>query len=108
VLYPEVKERFAFGAPMSTPSLAEMLAAWRAVTARSEAYLDSLTSDALLTDLPLDGATSGQTCGDALRRITYHYWFHTGEVQAIRQVLGHPRLPDFVGNLESDAPYRPE
>ncbi len=93
---------------MSTPSLSEMLAAWRTVTGRTEAYLDGLTNDTLREDLPLDGAPSGQTRGDALRRITYHYWFHTGEVQAIRQVLGRTGLPDFVGNIESEAPYRPE
>jgi hypothetical protein len=36
----------------------------------------------------------------------YHYWFHIGEILAIRQILGHPRLPEFVGDLEKLAPYR--
>jgi hypothetical protein len=34
-----------------------------------------------------------------LLRVTYHYWFHTGEAHAVRQQLGHPDLPQFVGNM---------
>jgi hypothetical protein len=37
----------------------------------------------------------------------YHYWFHTGEAHAIRQLLGHPDLPQFVGDM-SQAVYCPE
>jgi hypothetical protein len=37
----------------------------------------------------------------------YHYWFHLGEAHAIRQMLGHPDLPQFVGDM-SRAVYRPE
>ena len=37
----------------------------------------------------------------------YHYWFHLGEAYAIRQLLGHPDLPEFVGDM-SEALYRAE
>jgi hypothetical protein len=37
----------------------------------------------------------------------YHHWYHTGEAHAIRQLLGHPDLPQFVGDM-SEALYRPE
>jgi hypothetical protein len=37
----------------------------------------------------------------------YHYWFHLGEAFAIRQLLGHRDLPEFVGDM-SEAVYRPE
>jgi hypothetical protein len=40
--------------------------------------------------------------------MTYHYWFHIGEILAIRQMLGHRRLPEYVGSIEAKAPYRPE
>ena len=40
--------------------------------------------------------------------MTYHYWFHIGEILAIRQILGHPRLPQFVGDIDGRAPYRPD
>ena len=47
------------------------------------------------------------TPGTKLHRTTYHYWFHLGESQAIRQMLGPGRLPDFVGGF-GEAQYRPE
>ena len=108
MLLPEIQEEFYSGAPMSTPSLAAMLKAWRKVTAASDRFLDSLTTEALLVDLPLNGQPSGQSQGSAIRRMTYHYWFHIGEIQAIRQMLGHKRLPIYVGNIEGKAPYRAE
>jgi hypothetical protein len=40
-------------------------------------------------------------------RTIYHYWYHLGEALAIRQVLGHTDLPDFVGNIDDEAPYQP-
>ena len=40
--------------------------------------------------------------------MTFHYWFHIGEIMAIRQMIGAKRLPQYVGALEQNAPYRPE
>jgi len=48
-----------------------------------------LTTRDLTRDLPLDGKPSGQNLGSAIRRMTLHYWFHIGEIQGIRQMLGH-------------------
>jgi hypothetical protein len=42
-----------------------------------------------------------------LMRNLYHYWFHIGEAHAIRQILGHTQLPDFVGDMAA-AIYLPE
>jgi len=42
------------------------------------------------------------------QRVICHCWYHTGENMAIRQLLGHGRLPVFVGNIDDKAPYRPE
>ena len=108
VLYPVLNELFAYGAPMSTPSIQEMLEKWRAVSQSADAYLDTLTSVSLQDELLRDGKPSGQSIGSAMQRITYHYWYHIGEIQAIRQMLGHQGLPEYVGNIEVDAPYRPE
>jgi hypothetical protein len=36
-----------------------------------------------------------------------HYWFHTGQAHAVREMLGHKNLPDFVGDM-SAALYAPE
>jgi hypothetical protein len=107
ILYPQLNELYAFGAPMCTPALAEMAAIWRDVTQAADSYLDTLTSVALAAELLRDGEAVGQSVGSALQRITYHYWFHTGEILAIRQMLGHQDLPEFVGDIETEAPYRP-
>jgi hypothetical protein len=106
--YPQLNVIYAYGAPMSTPSLAESFDIWQRVTAAADPFLDRLTTAALQDELLRDGQAIGQTLGSALHRITYHYWFHNGEIQAIRQVLGHTGLPEYVGDIESEAPYRPE
>ena len=108
ILFPHLNEVFAYGAPMSTPSLKDMIETWHAVTKAADPYLESLTTEILLTELLLNGEAVGQTRGSALRRITYHYWFHTGEVLAIRQMIGGKDLPEYVGDIEGEAPYRPE
>jgi len=108
VLFPQLNELFAYGAPMNTPSFKEMLAIWHTVTKATDPFLDGLTTEGLQSDLPLNGESVGQAVGSAVRRVTYHYWYHIGEMQATRQMLGHKNLPDYVGDLETQAPYRPE
>ncbi|HSK87107.1 MAG TPA: DinB family protein, partial [Anaerolineales bacterium] len=108
LLFPNLNELVGHGMPMSTPSLHEMLEAWHAVTKATDPFLDTLTTERLQSDLPIDGKSSGQTIGSALRRVTYHYWYHIGEIQAVRQMLDHRDLPQYVGDIEAEAPYRPE
>jgi hypothetical protein len=103
---PILDEVAASGGPPSTPSLKEMLGDWKLVTAEADPWLDSLTTAGLLEALPPPG--NARTAGDAIRRTTYHYWFHIGEILAIRQLLGHPHRPEYVGNIEKRAPYRAE
>jgi uncharacterized damage-inducible protein DinB len=95
------------GRPASTPPLDEMWATWRTVTAAADAFLDTLTTAKLETHLEFEGRTLPESIGTVLYRNIYHYWFHTGEAHAIRQMLGHGELPQFVGNM-SGAVYRPE
>src|SRR2546428_11378383 len=83
MLRQDIQDRLASGAPMSTPSLAEMLAAWRTITAAADPFLHKPTTDQLLVDLPPDGQGSGQTPGSAIRRVTYHHWVHIREILAI-------------------------
>ena len=108
MLRDDIQRDFTTGGPMSTPSLVATLAAWRSITKAADPFLDQLTTKKLLVDLPLNGKRSGQTQGSAIRRMTYHYWFHIGEILAIRQQLGEKRLPEYVGSIEAKAPYRPE
>jgi len=108
VPYQLLNQVYAYGAPMVTPSLAESFEMWRSVTAAADAYLDGLTTAGLQAELLNNGQAVGQSVGSALRRITYHYWYHIGEIQAIRQLLGQTGLPEYVGDIETEAPYRPE
>jgi hypothetical protein len=100
---PILNEVAASGGPMTTPSLKAMLKAWGVVTKAADAHLDELDDAAMMQSLP--GTPPRQT-GTAILRVTYHYWFHTGEILAIRQLLDHPRRPEYVGNIDDQAPYR--
>src|SRR5574341_250936 len=108
MLFPKLNEIYAYGAPMSTPTLKDMLDTWHQVTQAADPFLETLATETLQGELLRDGQPVGQSIGSALRRITYHYWFHIGEIQAIRQMLGQANLPEYVGNIETEAPYRPE
>ncbi len=108
LLFPALNVTYAYGAPMSTPSLKETMQIWHTVTQAADPFLDALTTETLQNDLLREGKSVGQTIGSALRRMTYHYWYHIGEIQAIRQMLGHKNLPEYVGDIEKQAPYRPE
>ena len=100
---PEVKQ-FGYGKPLSVPPLIEAWTWWRAVTKAAAPYLDTLTGPALMRRWKKE--SSRETPGTKLHRTTYHYWFHLGESQAVRQMLGHTKLPDFVGSFRT-AVYRP-
>jgi len=106
-IVPDLYPLVAYGKPASTPPLAEMWAAWREITAVTDQYLDTLTPDILQTHFMWKGKPTEESVGTMLQRNLYHYWFHNGEAYAVRQMLGHTNLPDFVGNM-SAAVYRPE
>ena len=107
-LFPELDTDFAYGAPASTPALKEMLAVWRKVTRAADPWLDSLTTEKLQHFVISNGKPTQRMYGNLLQRLIYHYWYHLGENMAIRQQLGHTHLPEFVGNIDRNAPYRPE
>jgi hypothetical protein len=88
--------------------LEEMWTAWRDITRAADTYLETLTPELLQTHLNWEnGQPAAESVGTMLQRNMYHYWFHTGEAAAVRQLLGHTGLPEFVGNMEK-AFYRPE
>lgn len=107
--FPELQELYAYHAPASTPSLRAMLSIWKDVTQAADPWLDSLTSEKLHTPFLLEsGKPSTRIFGSLLLRTIYHYWYHNGENLAIRQMLGHTNLPEFVGNIDRQAAYTPE
>ncbi len=100
-LAPGLFELVGTGKPASTPPLAEMWSAWRTVTAAADEYLDGLAAERLGTFLLRGGRPVPESVGTMLLRNIYHYWFHTGETAAVRQLLGHRDLPEFVGDMSA-------
>ena len=58
-------------------------------------------------DIDREFVSGGPPSSPPLERVLAA-WFHTGENAAIRQLLGHDRLPQFVGGIDRKAPYRPD
>jgi len=121
VPHPTLSKLFGFGRPATKPPLAEMRQLWHDITTAVDPFLDTLTTE-LLEIYPerntqgLEGAAfwsndkilaqssikSNESHGTKILRTTYHYFFHTGEAHAVRQQLGHPDLPYFVGGMPDD------
>lgn len=104
---PGLNELVGYGKPASKPPLKEMWAAWRKVTTEADKYLATLTPNIMQNYLLRDGKPVGESIGTLLMRNIYHYWYHTGEASAVRQMLGHANVPEFVGDM-STAAYKPE
>jgi DinB superfamily len=105
ILMPHVNDIFANGAPACTPTLDEAWKAWHTITEASDSWLDAITTERLQQQVIDEGEPIDVTFGSLLLRVIYHYWYHIGENMAIRQLLGHKDLPEFVGNIDDEAPY---
>ena len=99
-------DALATGRPATTPSLAGMQATWARVVGAADGYLDGLTTADLERPLAHDVRTNRPTAGTQLQYITYHYWSHVGEASAVRQMLGHTDLPEYVGRMPAEAHFR--
>ena len=105
---PQINDLFAYGAPASTPPLHEMWTAWDTITRAADPWLEVLSVEKLQEHVVIDGQPTSYVFGSLQQRVIYHYWYHTGENLAIRQMLGHTDLPEFVGDIDGEAPYRAE
>ena len=108
ILLPELNQQFAYGAPASAPALEEMQNLWQVATRAADIWLETVTTESLLRAYTIPSGEWSTSFGNLLQRVIYHYWYHTGENMAIRQALGHKDLADFVGDIDDEAPYRPE
>lgn len=104
---PHLHALVGYGKPATTPPLDEMWSAWHTVTEAADVYLDTLTIELLESYYQRRGKDISESVGTLLQRVIYHYWYHTGEAMAIRQMLGHSNLPEFVGSFAEKAQYRP-
>ena len=78
------------------------------ITAAVDPWLDQLDVKKLQGTVSREGIPAGVVYGNLLQRVVYHYWYHTGENMAVRKILGHNGLGTFVGDIDEEAPYRPE
>lgn len=92
---------FATGAPAVEPPLADALDIWRESQAKADEWLSSVDDKKLAAHMM---PRWFENYGTALMRNTFHYWFHSGEINAIRQLLGHPEII-FVGALRGQLEY---
>jgi uncharacterized damage-inducible protein DinB len=101
-------DAFATGQPASVPSLATVQGAWDRVIADADPFLDALTTTDLEQRPEHDPRPNPPIVGSQIQYVTYHYWAHIGEVSAVRQILGHQGLAEYVGDFPPEAEYRPE
>ncbi len=92
---------FATGQPASEPALSHALDIWLEAAARSDERLEHVDEEALRQPLQTSWP---ENLGTAVMRNTFHYWFHAGEVNAIRQLLGHREII-FVGEMRGRLEY---
>lgn len=104
---PGLNDLVGFGKPASTPPLDDMWETWDKVTQAADQFLEGLSAADLRTHMAWRGKRRPESMGTMLYRNIYHYWYHLGEAAAIRQMLGHRDLPQFVGDM-SEAAYRVE
>lgn len=102
---PDLREIAGWGMPATTPPLDQMWDTWNKIVTAADPWLDALTTDKLTTHMIVNGREHPESIGTMLRRCTYHYWYHLGEGMAIRQMLGHTGLEEFVGDIGVHAPY---
>ncbi len=86
------------------PSLDEALKLIREAKDATDRWLPS-ADDALLSTKP--GGPGEESVGTGVMRAVLHTWFHTGEINAVRQMLGHPPI-DFVGEMLGNLEWRSE
>ncbi|MDJ0755130.1 MAG: DinB family protein [Ardenticatenaceae bacterium] len=97
---------YDFGQPATTPALNEVLEMWHKVMPVADQYLETLTTADMSTHLVLpNGAKFRDDIGTTILRHTWHYWYHLGEMRALRSGMQHKNMPQFVGNMAGYGQY---
>ena len=95
---------FGAGADPTPPPLADVRETLAEATALTQAWLANV-DDALLSSKRDFGPLPDENLGTQLMRAVLHTWFHTGEINAVRQMLGHAEIP-FVGEMLGSLEWR--
>ncbi len=85
-------DAFGTGSPPSQPSLDEVMGLWRASCDEADVLLNAATEGSLRGPFV---SPEGENLGTLLVRAILHTWHHVGEINSIRQMLGH-QAPEFV------------
>jgi hypothetical protein len=85
---------YDYGAPPSQPSLEDAMTLWKDACKETDALLRAATSKSLQDKGALT-SRENENRGTLLVRCIFHTWYHMGEINSIRQMLGH-RAPQFV------------
>lgn len=89
----ELRRSFGRTADPQPPPLKDALNRFRETTG---GISDWVVPDDDLMTRKVEPFGLGEDAGQSLIRVIFHTWFHAGEVNAIRQLLGHPEII-FVG-----------
>ena len=103
---PQLHDLVGYGKPVNTPGLSAMVATWHDVTTAATSYLELLTDESLKTHWIRNGKPARESVGTTLQRVIYHYFFHIGEAQAVRQLLNHPNRPEYIGDIGEQFAFR--
>ena len=98
ILIPELIDQVGFGKPVSSPPLKKMISYWEIITHNTDDYLFRMKESDLLENMMVKGKELPFNMGTMISRVIYHYWYHNGEMQALRQLMGHSDLPEFVSD----------
>jgi hypothetical protein len=101
-----IDARSFFGAnadPTPRP-FGEMRALLASASAGAAGWLPALTDERLSSTRDV-GPQSSENLGTQFMRAVLHTWFHTGEINAIRQLLGHGEI-DYVGQMAGNLEWR--
>ena len=102
---PERLRRYSWGSDDPTPPTLAEARGWLEEGRRHTEDWLSRADAALMASIP--PRTGGESVGTSLMRATLHTWFHIGEINAIRQMLGHPEI-GFVGDMIGHLEWRDE
>jgi hypothetical protein len=85
---------YTTGSQPSQPSLEEAMTLWNEACKDADAWLQAATKESLQEQAP-GFAPLNESWGTLLVRCIFHTWCHLGEINSIRQILGH-KAPEFV------------
>ncbi len=86
------------------PPLSDVLKLLDEANEWTERWITS-ANDVLMSAIPSGAGPGAESKGTGLMRTILHTWFHLGEINAIRQMLGHPEIA-FVGTMAGTVEWR--